>query len=61
METLQTGKMQITEPHLALYYQKLSSLITGPLWSWDRLVNIWKFNTGQYNYLITDYIAAAGR
>ncbi len=52
LDTLNTGQMHIANPNLALYYQKLSDVITGPLWDWNRLVEIWKFNTGQYDYLL---------
>ena len=52
LDTLDSGQLRISNPNLALYYQKLSFVITGPLWNWDRLGEIWKFNTGQYDYLV---------
>lgn len=52
IETLATGQMKISDPNLAEYYGKLSFVITGPLWNWDRILEIWKFNTGQYDYLL---------
>lgn len=61
VETLKSGKMQIAEPHLAMYYQKLNFVIAGPLWNWNRVIEIWKFNTGQYDYLIRAYLRSAGR
>jgi arabinofuranosyltransferase len=57
METLEEGTIQISDPNLAKYYEKLSFIITGPLWNWDRIVEIWKFNTGQYDYLVNAYVA----
>jgi arabinofuranosyltransferase len=60
LDTLNSGQMRISNSNLALYYQKLSFVITGPLWSWDRLVEIWKFNTGQYDYLtLNDFRSAS--
>lgn len=55
LETLQSGENQIADPNLALYYSKLQVLITGPIWSMERMTEIWKFNTGQYDYLLDLY------
>jgi hypothetical protein len=52
LDTLNSGQLRLANPNLALYYQKLSFVTTGPLWNWDRLVEIWKFNTGQYDDLV---------
>jgi arabinofuranosyltransferase len=60
LETLEMGTNQIADPNLALYYKELSSVIQGPLWDWERMVKIWKFNTGQYDYLLRTYIISAG-
>ncbi len=51
-ETLETGENKIVNPDLALYYSKLSILTQGRLRDWNRIVEIWKFNTGQYDYLL---------
>lgn len=59
LDTLNSGQMRLSNSNLALYYQKLSLVIAGPLWSWDRLVEIWKFNTGQYDYLIPKDFSSA--
>ena len=56
-ETLKQGNIQIADPDLAFYYEKLSFVITGPLWNSERLVEIWKFNTGQYDHLIASYVS----
>ena len=56
-ETLKDGAMLIADPDLALYYEKLSYVVSGPLWKRDRILEIWKFNTGQYNHLIASYVA----
>lgn len=51
-ETLSTGTNVIQDADIALYYDKLSDVIKGSLWDWDRLVEIWNLNTGKYDYLI---------
>lgn len=56
IETLISEENLITDPSLALYYSKLQVLITGPIWNWNRMTEIWKFNTGQYDYLLEQYI-----
>ncbi|MBN8580902.1 MAG: hypothetical protein J0L96_09535 [Anaerolineae bacterium] len=60
LETLGTGENQIADPDLALYYEKLQVIVAGPLNDWNRMTEIWKFNTGQYNYLLERYIQRVG-
>jgi arabinofuranosyltransferase len=60
LETLRTGENQITDPDLVLYYEKLQVVVAGPLNDWNRLTEIWKFNTGQYNYLLERYNQRVG-
>jgi arabinofuranosyltransferase len=60
-ETLETNENRIMDPDLALYYSKLSMLTTGRLRSWERMVEIWKFNTGQYDYLLEKYNSRTSR
>ncbi|NWF88805.1 MAG: hypothetical protein HXY50_04995 [Ignavibacteriaceae bacterium] len=55
LETIKSSKNRISNPSLAEYYEKLSIIIKGNLWSWNRLKEIWNINTGKYNYLIEDY------
>ncbi|MFH1386301.1 MAG: hypothetical protein ABIH50_01380 [bacterium] len=52
LETLKTGKNQIKDKNIALYYDKLSFITRGNLFDIDRLKEIIKFNLGKYNYLI---------
>jgi arabinofuranosyltransferase len=54
-QTLETGKNKITDPDLSLYYSRLTLITTGRLRDWARMVEIWKFNTGQYDYLLEKY------
>jgi arabinofuranosyltransferase len=51
-ETLASGKNLIHDANIALYYEKLSYVVKGPLWDWNRLIEVWKLNTGKYDYLI---------
>lgn len=56
LETLDSGRNQIADANLALYYEKLNFVTTAPLTDWNRIAEIWKFNTGQYDYLIEAYV-----
>jgi arabinofuranosyltransferase len=47
-----TGQNLIHPPELALYYDKLSTVIRGDLWTKVRWLEIWRFNTGQYDALL---------
>jgi len=50
---------QIQDENLHEYYQKLSILIhSEQLLSKERLVTIWRFNTGHYDYLLKRYLVA---
>lgn len=53
--SLETGENLIVNPALAEYWDHLSLVIRGELWSVDRLVEIIKFNMGEYDQLIEDY------
>lgn len=55
-ETLESGINQIQDPNLSKYYDKMIIITRGNLWDLDRLEVIWKMNSGQYNYLIDNYI-----
>jgi arabinofuranosyltransferase len=52
LATLETGRNQIADPSLAAYYDALSLITRGPLWSGERLAAIWRMNTGQYDHLL---------
>jgi arabinofuranosyltransferase len=54
LQTLRTGVNQIADPNLAAYYEQLAFITRGPLFSRARLLAIWKFNTGQFNYLLAE-------
>ena len=50
--TLKSGKNHIADPLIAEYYEHLHLIVQGPLFSRERLLTIWKINTGQYEYLL---------
>lgn len=52
LQTLLAEKNMITDPQLAQYYDKLMLIVQGRLFDPNRLLEIWKMNTGQYDYLI---------
>jgi arabinofuranosyltransferase len=51
-ETLASGTNMIRDVKIASYYDKLSFVVKGPLWDWDRLIEIWNLNSGKYDDLI---------
>lgn len=60
LDTLSTGKNLIRDPNLALYYEKLSLIIRGPLLAPERLAEILRFNLGLYNRYLNNYALFEG-
>lgn len=54
LTTQREGENRLRDQNLALYYTKLQVVTRGPLFDRERLVEIWRLNTGAYNHLI-DY------
>jgi arabinofuranosyltransferase len=54
-QSVKYNENRLTDPNLALYYDKIRLLTRAPLFSWDRLAAIWFMNTGQYDYLLKSY------
>lgn len=52
IQTLETNINQIEDPGIAQYYEKISLVTRGKIWSVKRWEVIWKLNTGQYDYLL---------
>jgi len=52
LDTIRTGRNEIEDPNLAEYYDSLSLVIKGPIWSRERWRAIWKLNTGKLDHLI---------
>lgn len=61
IETLESGENMIADKNIALYYDKLSLVIKGELWSWERIIEIWNLNTGKYDYLLENVTAASAQ
>jgi arabinofuranosyltransferase len=54
-EMLQTGTISaIKAPGIARYYEKLQSVVSGPIFRWERFIEIWKFNTGAYDHWLRE-------
>jgi len=53
-ETLASGQNLIVDEGIALYYDKLAFVTRGELWSWARLMEVWRLNTGAYVGLLGD-------
>ena len=51
-ETVVTGENCIVDENLHQFYDALSVVIKGDLWSWERFKMIWRMNTGYYNKLL---------
>jgi len=58
IETLRNETDMFADRQLGEYYAKLTLITQGPLLSWERLVAIWKMNTGQFDYLLEHYEAS---
>lgn len=59
IDTLTSGENVIVDKNIALYYDKLSFVIRGDLWDRQRLLEIWKLNTGQYDHLLENITLAS--
>ena len=57
-ETLRTGTNEIKNPSLSEFYNKIKLIISGDLFEVNRINTIVKMNTGQFNYLLDDYISS---
>ena len=54
-ETVMYLENRLEDENLHEYYDIVCELTRGDLLSKDRLIVIWKFNTGQYDYLLENY------
>jgi arabinofuranosyltransferase len=52
LASLETGEDRLSDRNLGQYYDKLALITRGPLFSGERLREIWRMNTGQYDDLI---------
>jgi arabinofuranosyltransferase len=51
-ETIDTGVNRISDPKLAEYYGHLHTIVSGDLWSTDRMEEIIAMNLGRYDHLL---------
>src|SRR5581483_5928455 len=51
-ETLHSGEDRLADRRLAAYREKLTLVVSGPLFDRNRLLEIWRINTGAYDHLI---------
>lgn len=56
LETLSSDENLIQEPNLSQYYDKLSLVVRGDLWNWNRIIEIINFNIGRNQNLIDEFI-----
>jgi arabinofuranosyltransferase len=54
VDTLRSGQNLIRDPALAAYYDALATITRGPLMSGERWREIWRVNTGFYDYWQSD-------
>jgi arabinofuranosyltransferase len=55
LKTLESGQNKITDPDLALFYDKIVIITRGRLINPKRLIEIWNMNMGKYDHLIKSY------
>lgn len=55
LDTLKKGTNLFENRGLGEFYEKMTLIVRGPIFSWERFVAIWKMNTGQYDYLLKEY------
>ena len=57
VETALGSTNKIADPALHEFYDKVLNITRGPIFSWGRIGDIVKMNTGQYDYLLEEYDA----
>lgn len=55
-QTVRDGEIFLKHQGLARYYEALSQVTQGELWSGQRFVEIWHLNTGYYRSLLRSYV-----
>ena len=55
-KTIRTGENHIIDSALACYYDRLTFITKGPLFNFDRLWEILKFNFGYYDHLVDNFV-----
>lgn len=52
LESLRSGSNQLADPSLKIFYDKLSYIITAPLFDWNRITTAFKMNIGSFDSLL---------
>lgn len=55
VESIGSGENRIEDEKIAAYYDLIHQIITGELWSWQRLLTALKFNFGAYSDLVAHW------
>ena len=56
IESLESGENRIVDPDLASFYEAVTLVTRGPLWTRARWKEIWKINTGAYQPAINRWV-----
>jgi arabinofuranosyltransferase len=56
LETVESGRNHIVDRDLALYYDALHEVVSGPLWSLPRLQTLARFVAGTYDRYLAAYL-----
>ncbi|MFZ1684735.1 MAG: hypothetical protein WAU88_11495 [Candidatus Zixiibacteriota bacterium] len=54
-KTLEQGVNKIEDSGVSRFFELLSEVTRGPIFSWHRFATIWHFNTGAYDSLLSRY------
>ncbi|NOH10476.1 MAG: hypothetical protein HND51_02400 [Chloroflexi bacterium] len=54
-ETITSGENQLVDSGLRAYYARISLIISGPIWDWERFKTIINMNLGRFDHLINEF------
>jgi arabinofuranosyltransferase len=57
VEARRSGSLEGLDAHLRAWYEPMQQIVSGPLFSAERLKAIWNMNTGAYDAELRAYIA----
>ena len=61
LDSLRAGENRIEDPVLAEYYDRLTTVVRGEIWSLRRFGEIWRFLTGANRHLVDEWVAGVRR
>ena len=56
LKARETGSIAAMDPALAEFYLPLRLIVSGPLFDWERLETIVRFNLGYYDHYRAEYM-----